>query len=370
MPVRTWIDVDLDELVANYREACRLTQATVTCVLKANAYGHGATEVARALQRAGCGSFAVSCWREARQLRQAGVDGEILNMGVTEPDEMPDALAAGVTLTAASVGDLDLIDRAATAPASIHLKVDTGFHRLGVEPEEAVARAIAGKEYHNIIIEGLYSHLGLISPERDRAQYETLTRFHGWLKRYGLDIRDVHLCDSIGLVRYPAWHMSRVRVGALLYGVRPYRSEDVPFACGETLCLRALVCQVRDVKAGEYVGYADDAPLERDSRVATLCAGYGDGYPRRLSNGAGEALIRGRRAPTVGLVCMDQMMVDVTDIPGVAPGDTATLLGGGVSYDEVARRAGTNRNECLAILSPRPVRVYHQGGKTWTEDML
>lgn len=368
--MRTWIDVDLDKLLLNYREACRLTESTVTCVLKANAYGHGAVTVARALEAAGCGSFAVSCVREALELRRAGVGGELLVMGASEPEEMAGALRAGVTLTAASIDDLDLIDRAASGPAPVHLKVDTGFHRLGVEAREDVARAIAGKTLRHVRIAGLFSHLGLVTPERDRAQYEALMRFHGWLKAAGLDIPDVHLCDSIGLVRYPAWHLSRVRVGALLFGGRPYRSEHLPFVCEETLCFRALVCQVRSVAAGEIVGYADDAPLTRDSRIATVCAGYGDGYPRRLSNGQGKVMIRGRLAPTVGLVCMDQMMVDVTDIPEAAAGDAADLLGGGISYDDAARWAGTNRNECLTILSRRPVRVYHQSGRTWTEDEL
>ena len=368
--MRTWIDIDLDKLVSNYREACGLTASTVTCVLKANAYGHGAAAVARALEGAGCHSFAVSCVREALELRRAGVGGEILVMGVAEPEEIPAAIEAGVTLTAASVSDLDLIDSLAPKKAPVHLKADTGFHRLGVEPDEATAAVIAHRTYQNITISGLFSHLGLVTPERDRMQYEALMRFHGMLEKHGLRVPDVHLCDSIGLVRYPAWHLSRVRVGALLYGGRPYRSENVPFRCEETLCFRALVAQVRDVKAGEIVGYADDAPLQRDSRIATVCAGYGDGYPRRLSGGAGKALIRGRLAPTVGLVCMDQMMVDVTDIPGVAAGDTATLLGGGISYEEMARWAGTNRNECLTILSRRPVRVCHQGGRTWTEDLL
>ena len=368
--MRTWIDIDLDKLVSNYREACRLTGSTVTCVLKANAYGHGAVTVARALEGAGCGSFAVSCVREALELRRAGIGGEVLVMGASEAAEIAPAIERDITLTAASLDDLDLIDRLAPKRAPVHLKVDTGFHRLGVEPDEQTARAIAQRRDRSIVIQGLFSHLGLVTPERDRMQYETLMRFRGWLKQYGLDVPETHLCDSIGLVRYPDWHMGRVRVGAMLYGVRPYRSEHLPFACEETLCFRALICQVRDVKAGEIVGYADDAPLRRDSRIATVCAGYGDGYPRRLSNGAGKVLIRGRLAPTVGLVCMDQMMVDVTDVPGVEAGDTATLLGGGVSYDDMARWAGTNRNECLTILSRRPLRVYHQAGKTWTEDDL
>ena len=361
--MRTWIDIDLDKLIANYRAACALTDSLVTCVVKANAYGHGAVRVARCLMEAGCRSFAVSCVREGLELRRAGIEGEILVMGVAEPPMLERAVAANLTLTAASLEDLRAIDGA--GEASVHLKVNTGFHRLGFESTREQARSLAGavKTLRHARVVGLFSHLGLVTPERDHAQYDSLMRFHGWLREEGLDIADVHLCDSIGLVRYPQWHMSRVRVGALLFGVRPYRSEHMPFQCHETLAFRAAVAQVRDVAAGEIVGYADDMPLTRDSRIATLCAGYGDGYPRRLSNGRGKVRIRGRLAPVVGLVCMDQMMVDVTDIPGAAVGDTADLLGGGISYDDMANWAGTNRNECLTILSRRPIRVYHQGGR-------
>lgn len=373
--MRTWIDIDLDRLIANYREACRLTESRVTCVLKANAYGHGAVKVAECLSEAGCGSFAVSCVREGLELRRAGFEGEILVMGAAEEELLTRAVQAELTLTAADLDGLLAIEAAARAcekRVPVHLKVNTGFHRLGFESDEPTARALAetAKKLRYAEIAGLFSHLGLITPERDRMQYESLTRFHGWLQQNGLDIADVHLCDSIGLVRYPQWHMSRVRVGALLFGVRPYRSEHLPFECHETLTFRALVAQVRDVPAGEIVGYGDDMPLTRPSRIATLCAGYGDGYPRSLSNGRGKVSIRGQLAPVVGLVCMDQMMVDVTDIPDVAPGDTADLLGGGIPYDDMAHWAGTNRNECLTILSHRPIRVYHQGGRTERLDEL
>ena len=367
--MRTWIDIDLDRMVENYRTACSLTDSLVTCVLKANAYGHGAVRVAQCLAEAGCESFAVSCVREGLELRQAGIAGEILVMGVTEPDMLKPAIRAALTLTAASIADLQAIERAAAElerDVGVHLKVDTGFHRLGLGAisEQKVAEVARTLEWAHI--DGLFSHLGLIDRERDLKQYNSLMMYHEKLRRYGLAVGEMHLCDSIGLVRYPGWHMDRVRVGAFLFGARPSRSEHMPFEVRETLAFRTAVAQVREVGKGEIVGYGDDMPLTRFSRIATLCVGYGDGYPRHLSNGKGKVCIRGKLAPVVGLVCMDQMMVDVTDIPGVTVGDTADLLGGGISYDDMASWAGTNRNECLSILSRRPVRVYHQGGKVVT----
>ena len=368
---RTWVDVDLDKLKSNYRTAKSLTQSTVTCVLKANAYGHGAVRVAQALAEEGCESFAVSCVREGLQLRQAGVHGEILVMGLTEPEALEAAILARLTLTVSTSAELAAMEHVCAAmhqTVCVHLKADTGFHRLGMDCTEQAADEIAAAaaKLTHVRVDGLYSHLGLINKERDEMQHDRLMKLHAMLEARGVHIADVHICDSIGLVRYPQWHMSRVRVGALLFGVRPSRSEHMPFQCLETLTLRTTVAQVRQVEAGEIVGYGDEQILTRPSRIATLCAGYGDGYPRRLSNGRGKVMIRGHLAPVIGLICMDQMMVDVTDVPGVVAGDTAELLGGGISYGQIADWAETNRNECLTILSNRPVRVYHEKGRVVT----
>ncbi len=368
--MRTWIDIDLDALKANYRTVCGLTEAKVTCVLKANAYGHGAVRIAQALQQEGCKSFAVSCGREALELRLAGVDGEILVMAPAETDELPALCAADVTQTACSFDDLAAAEKAVSVLArgvKMHLKFDTGFHRLGFEPDrETVQRIISElRLMGNIDVQGIYSHLGLVSRERDEAQYAYLMAVRDWFREDGTPVSEVHLCDSIGLVRYPSWHMSRCRVGAMLFGVRPSGSEDLPFACEETIALRAKVSRVHTAKAGSVIGY-DERVTDHPVRVATIAAGYGDGYPRRLSDGKGQVLIRGKRAPVIGLICMDQLMADVTEIPECEAGDTATLLGGGISYSEMADWAGTNRNECLTILSRRPVRVYHEGGKIVT----
>ena len=365
--LRTCLEIDLDALTENYRTACSLTESLVTCVLKANAYGHGAPAVAQALQKAGCASFAVSCAREALELRRAGIRGEILVMGAPEPGYLARLIAEEITLTVCSPEDLAAVDRAAEGTgrtALVHLKADTGFHRLGMPCTEETARAVAraAESLRHTRIEGLFSHLGLVSRERDEKQHSLLIRLRDALRAERLSVPQLHLCDSIGLVRYPQWHYSRCRVGAFLYGVRPSRSEHMPFACRETIQLKCLVARVHQVPAGEVVGYDESGGTERPIRVATLCAGYGDGYPRCLSGGRGQALIRGRRAPVIGLVCMDQMMVDVTDIPEARAGDTATLLGGGIPYQEYADWAQTNRNECLTILSRRPVRLYRQGG--------
>ena len=366
---RVWIDIDLDRLTENYHAACALTHALVTCVVKSNAYGHGAAPVALALQQAGCRSFAVACAREALELRAHGITGEILVMGALEDAWLPELLTQRITLTAASGDELRRIHAAAPEndPAQVHLKADTGFHRLGVDWQSGAQLAELIKSCSHVKLQGLYSHLGLISRERDTLQYNRLMALRDALEAEGVRIPEVHLCDSIGLVRYPAWHLSRVRVGALLFGSHPAGDAYREIVNHETLVFKTRIAQLHAVAKGEIVGYGDDMPLTRDSVIATLAVGYGDGYPRCLSNGKGQAAVRGHRAPVVGLVCMDQTMVDVTDIPDCREGDEVTLLGGAISYDEYASWCHTNRNEAITILSRRPVRRYWRNGQIATE---
>ncbi len=365
---RTWVEIDLDGIVHNYKEACRLCGpgTKVTCVLKSNAYGHGSVEVAKALADAGAASFAVSCAREAFELRKAGIGQEIFIMTVTEEEALPEAIRQNIQMTVASLAQTVLVDRIAAKvnkKGIVHIKVDTGMHRLGFVPGlQAVNDIWNIGQLKHVHVQGLFSHLALTNRERDQKQHDLLIGMYDALAKRGMHIPELHLCDSIGLTRYPMWQYDRVRTGALLFGVRPMGSEQLDLDCRETLCLKTVVAQVTKVAAGETVGYDSDSPLTRNSRVATLCAGYGDGYPRCMSRVA-SVLIRGKLAPVLGLVCMDQMMVDVTEFPDVKEGDEVTLLGGGISYMQYAAWARTNRNEAITILSRRPPRVYMKGGQ-------
>ncbi|MBQ8536474.1 MAG: alanine racemase [Clostridia bacterium] len=363
---RTWIEIDLDAIAANYKEALSLCRegARVCCVLKSNAYGHGAVTVARALYEAGCRHFAVSCVREALELRQSGLEGDILVMGLCEKEWLEKAIKGHIVLTVADVKGGQDASTAADAlgmKARIHLKVDTGMHRLGFEPEDAEGMLAVCRMVGNQV-EGIYSHLALVGSEPDTLQHERLLQAVHALEREGVKNLEIHLCDSIGMVRYPQWQYSRVRTGAMLFGVRPSRTAHMPFQCRRALVFKTTIAQIHHVPKGDTVGYSDDEPMLRDSRIATLCAGYGDGYPRGLSNIA-EVEIHGQRAKVCGLVCMDQMMVDITDIPGVQAGDEAVLLGGNITYEEYADWMRSNRNEAITILSRRPLRVYKQGGQ-------
>ena len=358
---RAWAEIDEDALLHNYRLARSLCgdETAYICVVKGNAYGLGIPRVVRVLREAGAEWFAVATAEEALQTRQTAPDAHILLLGPAPESYLPALIRAGVSLT---VGTLENGRQAAAAQAlgmeaSVHVKLDTGLHRLGFcAPEEALGlTAFSGLRF-----EGVYSHMALRDDGQSRAQ---AARFLAWteeLARGGLRAPMRHLLDSIALTRYPQWQMEGVRLGAFLYGNVP--PEWARFGEGKNVVtFKTKVTRVALVPQGDGVGY-DDTMLPRDTRVATLSVGYIDGYPRILSK-KGAVLIRSKRAPVLGLVCMDQMMVVVTDIPEAAEGDTAVLLGGGISLQEYAAWGNLKRNECLGILSRRVPRVYLREGR-------
>lgn len=359
---RAWAEVDEDALLHNYRLARSLCRADTRfiCVVKANAYGLGLFRTARTLAEAGADWFAVAAPEEALTVRQAVPSAHILLMGPAEEAYLPELIRREISLTVGTLRDGEAASRAALAlgkQALVHVKLDTGLHRLGfTETQEALKlRGMPGLSF-----EGIYSHLALRSAEQSVAQERLFTAMADAIAAGGLRPGMRHLLDSIGLTRYPQWQMDAVRVGAFLYGNVPVRWER--YAEGKNVVtFKARVTRVAWVSKGEGVGY-DDTILDRDTRVATLAAGYIDGYPRCLS-GKGYVQIRGRRARVLGLVCMDQMMVDITDIPDAQQGDDAILLGGGIGLPEYAAWGDLNRNECLGVIGRRVPRVYLRNGQ-------
>ena len=362
---RCWAEIDLDIIEANYASARRICGAhtRVIPVLKANAYGLGAAKLSRVLSAKGATLFAVAEPGEALEVIEA-CGGDALVLGMVAPVCMEDAVRAGVVMTAYSVDYARQLDEAAARvgrPARVHIKVDTGLHRLGLDADGAVDEALAMFAMPHIRVEGLFTHLALRVREADEAQIARLRAVAEGLRRRGADFGMLHACDSIGMVRYPEYRFDAVRTGAWLYGVVPSRYPNPNDECRLPVRFCARVAQVRRVAAGEYLGYDEDHPLARDCVIATLSAGYADGYPR--VNSVGEVWLRGRRAPIAGLACMDQLTVDVTDVPGVAPGDIVTLLGDDIGINEVAAWTHSNRNELLSRLGRRVPRVYMRGGR-------
>ena len=360
---RCWLEIDLDVVEANYRSAGALCGGDVQIipVLKANAYGLGAAALSRLLYSLDARLFAVAELGEALEVRQA-CGGDALVLGMIAPDQMETAVREGVIATVYDIDQARRLDASAQRvgkKARVHVKLDTGLHRLGFDPDRIDA-IDAVFDLPQIQVEGLFTHLALREDSADAEQIERFLRVAKALRAQGRDCGLLHACDSIGMVRHPRWRFDAVRIGAWLYGVTPSRYPNANGECRLPVRFMTRVVQVRSVAKGEYLGYDETHPLERDRVIATLAAGYADGYPR--VNSTGEVCIRGRRAPVAGLLCMDQMTVDVTDVPGVRSGDAVTLLGDGITLEAYSAWTGAHRNEALTRIGRRVPRVYTRGG--------
>ena len=362
---RCWAEVDLSRLVQNYRNALmHLTPPTqLICVLKADAYGLGAPMVAKCLHQEGQRMFAVASYNEAAEIRRELPDCDVLILGLCGEVQLLKAIEAGMLLTVFSTAYAAKVRAAAQTvnrKARVHVKLETGLNRLGFEPEEAAEAIVTMNESGWMQLEGLFTHLALRDAASDKAQLDLLKGCQAALEQRAIQIPMVHALDSIGMVRYPDEHMDAVRTGAWLYGVYPRRYAH-PEESQLALTVKTRIAQLHHVSVGECLGYDENHPLKKDSIIATLSAGYIDGYPRL--NSVGEVEIRGCRAPVVGLVCMDQMMVDVSAIPDVCEGDEVILLGSSIGVDEYAEWGKLNRNESLARTGKRVPRVYIEDGQ-------
>ncbi len=362
---RCWAEVDLSRLVVNYKNAlAHLAGNTqLICVLKADAYGLGAPMVAKRLYSEGQRFFAVASYDEAAQLKVILPDIDVLILGLCSVAQAKKAIADDMLLTVFSAKYAETVKTAAMQagkPARAHVKIETGLNRLGLDPAsaaDAIEKMLEGGYIH---LEGLFTHLALRDKDSDRKQLDLLTGVRDQLAARGIAVPMTHALDSIGMVRYPQDQLDAVRTGAWLYGVYP-RGYAHPEESQLAMTVKTRIAQLHKVKAGECLGYDESHPIGRDSVIATLSCGYIDGYPRLNSIGSVE--IRGKRANVAGLVCMDQMMVDVTDIPEASEGDAVILLGGGIGVDEYAAVAGLNRNESLARTGKRVPRVYLEDGR-------
>lgn len=375
---RAWIELDraalrhnVDALWSLLPDECELMPA-----VKANAYGHGAVLIARELSALGIRTFCVATAQEGAELREGGVTGDILILGYTAPWEF-DLLRQHdliqTVVDAAYAAELGNYGK----PLRVHLKVDTGMHRLG-ERAEQIDRIATAFRCRNLLIEGVYTHLCAddTKTERDAAfTHAQAAAFHhvvSELERRGCFCGKKHLLASYGLLNYPELGGDYARVGIALYGVLSNRADlkHCPIRLEPVLSLKARIALIKDVHRGESVGYGLAYTADRDRKIAVLTIGYADGLPHALSNGRGHVLIGGTTAPIIGRICMDQTMVDVSDIPTARQGGVAVIIGKScvneiTAYD-LAEQIGTITNEILSRLGTRVERVMLEG-QTQTE---
>ena len=384
---RCWAEVDLEVLRRNcelYRESLP-EDAEIMAVVKADAYGHGSCPAARTLQKAGIKYFAVASLDEALTLRNGGIQGEILILGYTPPEGCALLSEHDITQTLVSeehaevmAAECEKLHRAGMAPVRCHFAIDTGMNRIGLDGEnpeqcgEVIRRYAAAP---GMKMEGIFTHLCAADTEDDEAR-EFTGRQRMLFEHVREEISDLglphcHCMNSAGGRYIPAGGDAWVRLGIILYGLKPDYSNELPEGIRPALEWKSVVAMVKDLEPGETVGYGRTFRAERPMRIATIPTGYADGYSRALSN-RGYVLIHGMRAGIRGRVCMDQMMVDVTDIPGVSMGDEVVLLGADgeeyLSADDMAEMIGTIGYEVVCDISPRVTRVYlHDAEETGAE---
>lgn len=339
----------------------------VMAIVKANAYGHGAVETAHALARQSIARFAVASLDEGIALRQAGLSAPIVVLGALFEQQISDLVAHRLTPVVSNADILPALAKAAgshPSPYPIHLKIETGMGRLGFSPEELRSLLDNPLLRNPLLIEGMMTHLADADGTETAFTERQLGVFHAILeqvRRRGLTLSLIHAANSAAIVRFPESHFSLVRPGIMLYGYHTLPPSVPAPDLHPVLSLHTTIAQLRTIPRGRTVSYNGTFVATRPTRIAVLPIGYADGYSRRLSN-CGSVLIQGRRAPIVGLVCMDMIMVDVTDLATVHVGDTVTLIGqqGGASIwaDEVADWIGTIPYEVLCGIGSRVPRLY------------
>ncbi|GIO32650.1 MULTISPECIES: serine racemase VanT catalytic subunit [Paenibacillus] len=367
---RAWAEVNLSNLSHNAAELQRVlpSKSRIMAVVKANAYGHGSIESARELSGAGVAHFAVAEIGEGIALRKHGIRGDILILGYTSPERAPELARYRLTQTVVSREYGEALN-AYGAKLNVHVKIDTGMNRLGV-PFPELDSMMACYRFSHLHVTGTFSHLSMsdsLGQAETRFTQQQLSRFElviGQLREAGIDPGLVHIQSSYGILNYPEVCCDLVRPGIALYGLLSREGDEVRTKADlrPVLSLKAVVTQVKEVKAGDPVGYGRNFIPSQDIRIATVSIGYADGIPRSLSEHGGYVLIRGQRARIVGSICMDQLTVNVTSIEGVRQGDAVTLIGQDgaekITAGQIAARCGTVANEILSRLGSRIERVY------------
>jgi alanine racemase len=369
---RAWAEVDLGAIRHNASHLKALVAPAGLCaVVKASGYGHGAVAVARAALEGGASWLAVALVEEGEMLRRHDVAAPILVLSEPPVEAMDDVVALGLTPTLYTEQGVEAAAKAVASggapPLAVHVKVDTGMHRVGAPPETAVAVARAVADRPELTFGGLWTHFAVADEPGHPFTGEQAERFDAVVARLagmGLVAPLVHACNSAGALAHPAARHDLVRCGIALYGVAPspaMAATDAVAGLHPALSLRARVSYVRRVEAGEAVSYGLRRRLERTANVATVPVGYADGVPWRLGVCGGEVLIGGRRRPLAGSVTMDQILVDCGD-DAVLPGDEVVLLGRQgterITAWDWATVVGTIAYEVLCGIGPRVPKLY------------
>jgi len=377
---RTWAEINLDNIAHNVKEIQRVAgkRTEIMAVVKADAYGHGVLETVNTLVESGCSRLAVSMLDEAIQLRQIGIDIPILVLSHTDPSRVDELIKYNITQTVYSHDIAKALSDEAVrqgTKAKVHIKIDTGMSRVGFPPGYSAVKAVSEiQKLPGIIVEGIFTHFA-VADETDEAskeftlqQAELFNSIISELNRIGILIPIRHVANSAAIIQYPEFAMEMVRPGIILYGIYPSKQVDRSILdLKPAMTLKTTISMVKWVEENTSVSYGRKFITKRKSKIATIPVGYADGYSRLLT-GKGRVLVNGQFAPVVGSICMDQCMIDVTNIEGdINNGDEVVLLGKQgsleITAEELADHIGTIPYEIVCIIGKRVPRVYFKNGE-------
>lgn len=363
----TRVIVDLGAVSHNVAEIRKKigNERGLMAMVKADGYGHGAVEVSQAALGSGADSLGVALAEEGQQLREAGIKAPILVIGLIQPKEAYKVVKFRLSQAVASVELLEALDGEAgkaSTKVNVHVKVDTGMARIGIKPEDAVSFVRKVMGFKNLNLEGIFSHFPS-ADERDKTfsmgQLQLFEQVISNLQLAGIEVPKKHMANSAGVLDLPQSYYDMVRPGIMLYGLYPSGEVSRSIELRPAMTFKTKVSQVKVVPPGTPVGYGRTFVTRKKTTVATLPVGYGDGYNRLLSN-RGEVLIKGRRVPVIGNICMDMCMADASNVEDVQPGDEVILFGEDLPVEEIATKIGTIVNEVVCVVNKRVPRIYIQ----------
>lgn len=376
---RAWAEIDLDALLHNFKTIKSHTNAKIFSVVKANAYGHSVSKIAQLLQKEGTDFFAVSNIDEADELRCLGIEKPILILGYTPPFLAEKLIKLNITQTVFSLDYAEELNRFANSAGSVinaHLKLDTGMGRLGFDCRndkmEGLLNAKKALSLEGLKFEGVFTHFAVADSEKKKnrlytdSQYSRFINAVNLLESDGFKFSLKHCCNSAATLLSPDKHLDAIRPGNILYGLTPEKDLILPFSLEPVMTFKAAVSMVKTLDKNETVNYGRTFKAKKPIKLATITAGYADGFPRLLSN-RGYVLINGQRALIVGRICMDQFCADVSQIDEVKPGDEVILFGKELPVENVAKWANTINYEIVCGLSKRVPRIYIENGKEMNE---
>ncbi|WP_333638619.1 alanine racemase [Tissierella praeacuta] len=369
-----WAEINLDNLAHNIREVRKHTDkdALVTAVVKANGYGHGSVEISRTFLDNGADRLAVALLTEAIELRKGNITEPILILGYTPPTQYEKLLEYNIIQTIYNYEDAKILSNKAVElgkKATIHIKIDSGMGRIGFLPiEDSIKDIINISKLPNIYVEGIFTHLAKadeIDKSHPMEQFEKYMKVVNNLEKHGLSIPLKHVSNSAGIIDIPKFNLNMVRAGIMIYGFYPSEKVEKNMKLKPAMALKAKISHLKVVPKGTGISYGQIFVTEKESKIATIPIGYADGFTRMLT-GKAEVAVRGKRAKIVGKICMDQCMIDVTNIDDVKLGDEVVIFGYGLdcpSADELASKLGTINYEIVCMVGRRVPRVYMSGEK-------